>query len=350
MWKITAVLAVVFLGVILFWPGLFQKETKQEFYAPQQEDPPPVEPSREKTKEFSQAGIQDALNVAFSSDLKPLAGQKEGQTNFLLLGTPGLSRPGSELTDTIMIAMVKFPGPQVKLVSIPRDLAVQTSEGHFAKINSIYQRNLQKGEKQAFEATKNKLEKITGLNLHYYIKIDLEVLKTIVKKLGGVNVQITEDIKDTAFPASNYSYQTFEVQRGWRYLDAEEAVKFIRTRHSAAGDLDRTKRQKALAAALILKLENMSLFEKFSSVLHLRDDLRQHISSNLSLAEMKTCYALLGQIELSKVEVAQPDTRGQESSLENSRLDFGNQQASVLIPRAGLGNYEKIHSLFQFKN
>jgi anionic cell wall polymer biosynthesis LytR-Cps2A-Psr (LCP) family protein len=67
-----------------------------------------------------------------------LIGEKDGQINVLLAAIGGKGHEGENLTDTIMVAMIRPQEKKVALLSIPRDLFVRLpGSSSFTKINAI---------------------------------------------------------------------------------------------------------------------------------------------------------------------------------------------------------------------
>lgn len=301
--------------------------------------------SGSKRQEEQSSSPSVLANLAQNS---PIKGEEDGQTNILILGSSGEPHPSPQLTDSILIGILDYDQEKIKAISIPRDLAVKNENGRFQKINSIYKSNLELGEQKALERTKRVCERITGLDLHFGVKINLNTVKTVVNELGGINIEITEDIHDPAYPGPNYSYQEFELEEGWRYLNGEQAVKFIRTRHSPRGDFDRIKRQKALLAALYLKVEELGPLKKFRKLLALRKNLAEDLSTDLSLGELKRLFFHRDKFDLESLKVYQLDTVD-NALLRSTHMDLGEARAYVLLPQAGSKDYSDIHDWFEKK-
>lgn len=291
----------------------------------------------------------DTNILANLAQAQPLKGEKKGQTNILILGSSGAPHPSPKLTDSILIAMLDFDEKKLRAISIPRDLIVKNEQGRFQKINSIYRNNLKKGKTVALKKTKSVCERITGLDIHYSLKINLGSVKTVVNELGGINIEVTEDIYDPAYPGPNYTYEEFKLKKGWRYLNGEQAVKFIRSRHSPRGDFDRIKRQKALLAAIYLKINKMGPIEKFRKVLSLRKRLEEEINTDLGLAQLKRLYFHKDKFDLEDLKVYQLNTRGENSLLRSTHMELRGQRLYVLLPEAGTTDYAEIHNYFKNK-
>ncbi len=87
------------------------------------------------------------------------------------------------------------------------------------------------------------VEANTGLHIDHYAEIGFAGFANIVDAVGGVELDIPQDIKDKDSGA--------DFKKGKQTLDGQQALAFVRNRHGyAAGDLERTKNQQKFLAAL----------------------------------------------------------------------------------------------------
>ncbi|MFG2723113.1 LCP family protein [Streptomyces sp. NPDC048416] len=87
------------------------------------------------------------------------------------------------------------------------------------------------------------VEANTGLHIDHYAEIGFAGFANIVDAVGGVELDIPQDIKDKDSGA--------DFRKGKQTLDGQQALAFVRNRHGyAAGDLERTKNQQKFLAAL----------------------------------------------------------------------------------------------------
>ncbi|WAX79687.1 LCP family protein [Streptomyces sp. KMM 9044] len=188
---------------------------------------------------------------------RPEAG--EG-TNYLIVGSDsraGLTdeqrknlRTGSaegKRTDSMMILHTGSNGPT--LVSLPRDSNVEIptfkgsesgktyqGTGRQVKLNAAY-------AEDGPELLVRTVEFNTGLRIDHYVEIGFAGFANIVDAVGGVEMDIPQDIKDTKSGA--------DLKKGRQTLNGEEALAFVRTRYALPGsDLDRTKNQQKFLSAL----------------------------------------------------------------------------------------------------
>ncbi|MEU9555367.1 LCP family protein [Streptomyces fumanus] len=188
---------------------------------------------------------------------RPEAG--EG-TNYLIVGSDsreGMSdeekkdlHTGSaegKRTDSMMILHTGDNG--ATLVSLPRDSDVEIptfvgsesgkryqGTGRHVKLNAAY-------AEDGPELLVRTVEYNTGLRIDHYVEIGFAGFANIVDAVGGVEMDIPRDIKDTKSGA--------DFKKGKQTLNGEEALAFVRTRYALAGsDLDRTKNQQKFLSAL----------------------------------------------------------------------------------------------------
>ncbi|MBU1102533.1 LCP family protein [Patescibacteria group bacterium] len=257
--------------------------------------------------------------------------------NFLLLGAAGEGYDAPDLTDTILIARL-IPQKKIYLFSLPRDLLIEIpGTQNWTKLNSLYAIG-KKNKGQEFDLIKQKTEDISGLKISYSILIDLATVKELVDAVGGINVMVKKDIIDPAYPGPNHSYQTFEIRAGWRYLDGETALKYIRSRHSALGDFDRIERQQQVLQALKQKVLQMNFWD-IPAFFNLFNAIASKIKTDLSLWEIKDFWEQTKDIpaqDTIKTEINNTDL------VITGQVNFDGEMASVVRPKAGLEDYEQI--------
>ncbi|MGK5630013.1 LCP family protein [Streptomyces sp. URMC 123] len=87
------------------------------------------------------------------------------------------------------------------------------------------------------------IEYNTGLKIDHYAEIGFAGFAKIVDAMGGVELDIPQDIKDEKSGA--------DLKKGRQTLNGEQSLAFVRTRYALQGsDLDRTKNQQKFLAAL----------------------------------------------------------------------------------------------------
>lgn len=273
----------------------------------------------------------------------PFSLENNNPVNILLLGRPGNGYSGGNLTDTIILAHLTPAKEKATLISLPRDLLVKIpNTNKLTKINSLY--NI-----AGIDGLKEKIEEITGLKIDYHVLVDLVVAQEIIELVDGLNVYVPKDIDDPFFPGPNYTYQTFNLSAGWRYLDGPEALRYIRTRYTSPnGDFDRMARQQQVITLLKQKVLELNLLWDFPTYLKMFNSLKNNIETDLGIIELKKFWEIARSIKYNQISQLVIDKK-ETKLLIGGQVLFGEQMASVIYPVAGQGNYDKIKEYIKEK-
>lgn len=131
----------------------------------------------------------------------------------------------SELTDTIMVASYNPNTQKANLLSIPRDTFTgkyKSKATASEKINALY--NINKNPQKTLEA----VNKITGLNIQYYVVVRTQALIKLVDAIGGVEFNVPIDMKYDD-PTQDLH---IDLKAGVQILNGEKAEQLLRWRHS----------------------------------------------------------------------------------------------------------------------
>jgi LCP family protein required for cell wall assembly len=304
----------------------------------------------------SNQSILSTLKSLTKNKEVPLNGSENGRINILLLGTAGKGKPGQNLTDTIMVASVNTKTNQVALLSIPRDFYAevpsnQSADNFKTKINSIYQygTNNLGSEKDGAELVEKTAESILGIDINYYTILNFDGFKKVIDSIGGVNIMNERDIYDARYPGPNYSYETFELKKGFHTLDGSTALKYVRERHDdPEGDFGRAKRQQQVMQAAKNKIFSLSSMLNPFAMNDLLGSLGDNIKTNIEPNEISSFIELAKKLDTNNISNVVIDAWNPDSLLRVSHVFYGENseiRAFVLIPR--IGNYSEIQELAQ---
>lgn len=190
------------------------------------------------------------------------------------------------------------------MLSIPRDLYVEIPAGRTSsrgKINEVYFRSLKNSTpEEAMQALEDKVTEITGEPIDRYLNIDFAGFKKFVDVLGGIEVDVPEDIVDYEYPDNNWGYQTFRIKKGFQQLDGTTALKYVRSRHSTS-DFDRSARQQLVLKAIKDKLFSLDALTSPSKLSSLYSAVTSHIKTNVSFDEMLELALFAKDLDNSKI-------------------------------------------------
>ena len=101
----------------------------------------------------------------------------------------------SRLTDTIIVCKYDPKTQQAAMMSVPRD--TYTGSGTAAEATAYYKINNCYNGGKSPENTVKAINKLTGLNIKYYVWVNTNVLKELVDEIGGVYFYVPKDMHYT---------------------------------------------------------------------------------------------------------------------------------------------------------
>ncbi len=164
----------------------------------------------------------------------------------LILGTDArpaeLAAGDRGRTDTLVAYVADRDAGRNLMISIPRDLWVQTSSTTAGKINTAYRIG---GASVARQAVSGSL----GIPVDRHLVIGLQGVRDVVDALGGIDVDVESAIRDDNFPTDDFGTTVFEISAGRHHMDGETALRLARTRY-ADDDLARVGRQQKVLTGI----------------------------------------------------------------------------------------------------
>jgi LCP family protein required for cell wall assembly len=203
----------------------------------------------------------------------------------------GDSDAGGYNTNTLILVHISADN-QVTAFSIPRDDYVSFNRVpgyHHIKIKEAYgltkfyaeQKLADKGEsdratleQQGREAgraaTLSAVRNLVGVPIDAFAEVNLAGFYDLARALGGVEVCLNHAVQD--------SYSGVDLPAGRQWLDATQALAFVRQRHGLDnGDLDRTHRQQAFLVSVVHQLQDSGTFSDLTKLRNLMDIARKDI-------------------------------------------------------------------------
>ena len=148
-------------------------------------------------------------------------------------------------SDTLMLVRADPQQNTLSLLSFPRDLDVPiycnlTTPTTTDRINSAW-------STCGAQGTLDTVQKLTGIPINYLVTVNFHGFKLIVNKLHGVYVTVDHRYINTQGGPSGYA--TIDLEPGYQKLDGQQALDFVRFRHTDS-DLYRLARQQLFLEAL----------------------------------------------------------------------------------------------------
>jgi LCP family protein required for cell wall assembly len=179
-------------------------------------------------------------------------------------GTEGVS---GQRADTLILAHIDPSTDDVIMVQFPRDLWVPLAGGEKGKINAA----LQSGR----TAVVKTVSELTGLDINNYVQINIAGFRDMVNAIDGVDVCVPEPIPFD--PNTGIEVKPEEV--GMVHFDGNRALRFVRSRHSAAtgSDFARIQNQQKFIAAALDKVLSTGTFFQPGRIRALADVARRNL-------------------------------------------------------------------------
>ena len=238
--------------------------------------------------------------------------------NILLIGADG-GRKGSAsyLTDTMIVVSVDPKTKRIAFISLPRDSsgiplprmwpAYNRYGGRFTgKINTLYttarfQPSLFPGSNQqrGYEALMGALGELYGIDIPYYVAVDLDSFRKTVNTLGGVVVDVQLPVQDRNYPADDgRGNLKLYVPPGMQAMNGQQALAYARSRH-ATSDFDRSARQQRVITSLRDQTNLSSLFVP-GVIDTLLKQVKRHVKTNIPAKMVPRLVSLAQDVDLDR--------------------------------------------------
>lgn len=278
------------------------------------------------------------------------------RTNVLLLGMGGEGHQGKLLTDSILLISYHHPSRQITLISIPRDIWVDSLR---TKINATYYYGEQKKQGEGLTLAKSSVAEITGMPVHYAFALDFEGFTKAVDLVGGIEVDVKNSFDDYKYPIPGMEnaypestrYQHLHFDAGLQTMSGDRALKYVRTRNAQGEegtDFARTRRQQQVLLAFVDKLLSQKTLLKPQKISQLFDLYQKYITTDISQTEYPAFARLVITADTSSISSVPLTVESQENKL--GILEHPTSQAPydgqwVLIPRDN--NWQALHQYIQ---
>jgi LCP family protein required for cell wall assembly len=164
------------------------------------------------------------------------------ETNILVMGldaTDGIHR-----SDTMIVVHIDPANNTATAVSIPRDTIVEIPGRNLDKVNHAFAYG-------GPELARRTAENFLGIQIPYYISIDMKGLENLIDEVGGVNI----DVEKRMYYIDHAQNLFVDLYPGMQKLTGHQALTYLRYRHDG-GDLNRILRQQKFIRALASQLTN----------------------------------------------------------------------------------------------
>ncbi|MCR2765116.1 LCP family protein [Microbacterium sp. zg.B48] len=241
----------------------------------------------------------------------PSVPPSDGYYNILLLGADSGEGRDSMRFDSISVVSVNAETGATTITGIPRDMPrfpfapgpmqdryPNGHEGHADPScgwgsgvnqlrtevevcqdgNALYPDAVANSSEPGIEATKDAAEGILGIEIPYYVFVDMHGFAALIDALGGVDITVAERLPKGGGPA--YAGQPADewaigwIEAGAQHMDGDTAQWYARSRYTT-DDFDRMKRQRQLQEAILAQFTPQTVLTRFQDVATAGQDLIQ---------------------------------------------------------------------------
>lgn len=255
-----------------------------------------------KTKKIlTQVGLNQINLFTFLKSPDKVLENTGGRTNFLIMGVRGEGADSPDLTDTLLVISYSHLDKKFSLISIPRDLWVNSLK---TKINSVYHYGqFQEPNGGGIKLAQSAILETLGLPIHYSAVINFTIFREAINLVGGIDVSVANTFIDNQFPIEGNEnalpvssrYESITFTAGANHMDGATALKFVRSRHAEGEegtDIGRDRRQQLIISALKQKITNPRFFLDRDKLTTLYKMLRDHLDTNIN----ETLYPSLARL------------------------------------------------------
>ncbi len=212
----------------------------------------------------------------------PVYIRNSGVYNFLVLGHDKVALN----TDVIMIVNFDTNNGNINVMQLPRDTYIEKG-GYGRKINSMFAYHVGEARKNgsknvyhdALSGLCETLEDAFKIELDNYALVNLEAFKNIVDIIGGVPIDVPEDMDYD----DEFQNLSIHIKKGYQVLDGETAMGFVRFRSGYVNaDIGRQNAQKLFMTALLSQVQkNFSV----GTITKIVEQALKNITTDINLAD-----------------------------------------------------------------
>jgi LCP family protein required for cell wall assembly len=192
-------------------------------------------------------------------------------------------------SDSMLLLRFNPQTEQLVVLSLPRDTRTYV-RGQLTKLNEA---NYYGGPALAAESVSDLLG---GVAIDRYVRINVQGVEKLIDALGGVNVNVPQDMRYQ--DDSQHLY--INLKAGEQTLDGNKALQFLRFRYDARGDIGRVQRQQMFMRALTEQALNPATITRLPKILSV---IQSNVDTNLSVEELLALVGYGAQINRSNVQM-----------------------------------------------
>lgn len=257
--------------------------------------------------------FQDDIKEVYSTEMITYVNivEKQKDLNNFVVYVSGIDRFGhisaTSRSDVNLLLVVNTQTKQIQMINTPRDyyVVLPNSNGMKDKLThaGLY----------GVDCSMQTLEKLYGVEIDYYVKMNFSGFEAIIDALGGIDVYSEYDF--TVEPIKHYKV-------GMNHLMGLEALAFARERKVfGAGDIQRGKNQMEVVRATINKILSKEILYSYTKVLEsVSDTLQTNMTSEELYELVKMQISDMSSWEINSYTVTGTGSKAVTFSTPNKQL------------------------------
>ncbi|MCA1782623.1 MAG: LCP family protein [Intrasporangiaceae bacterium] len=224
---------------------------------------------------------RSALAAVFADG--PALDSTDGRYNILLLGGDGGDDREGTRPDTIQLVSIDERSGRAVLFAFARDTEYITFDegsvmaglmpegwncGHECLLNGIYtwawdhEDEFPEGtENPGLLATREAVEALSGLDVHYHVIVDLDGFRDVIDALGGLEINVARRTPIGGIGSQISGW----IEPGAQHLDGQHALWYARSRVGST-NYERMARQRCVITAMAQQIDPVSVAARFGSL------------------------------------------------------------------------------------
>lgn len=212
-------------------------------------------------------------------------------------------RVGAARSDTMIVLTIDPQTKTAGMLSVPRDLWVNIPGFGYNRINTAYfdgeSAKLPGGGPALAMKT---VEQVLGIPIQYYAQVEFWSFSKFIDDIGKIYLFVPKKITLDPFGPGN---DHVVLSADWHWLNGARALAYARNRHTADGDVDRSRRQEDVIFAIRDRLLDPTNFPfVVANAAYLYKDIQAGINTNLTPQEVLSLASLGSQIPKASIKRA----------------------------------------------
>lgn len=276
----------------------------------------------------------------------------DSRINILLAGIGGPGHDGPDLTDTLEVISIDPVNNTMAMLSVPRDLYVKQADGEWTKVNAVNALASQiyckvnktvcvKGVDAGGAAMKDMLQKVLGIKIAYFARINFNGFKSLVDQVGGIDITVPTPLSDYLYPCPDPStaYCPLYIKAGLQHMNGDTALKYARSRETSS-DFDRSKRQQLVMEGIMKKSLTLGILTNPVKITNVINILGGNLKTDMQITDMTNLFSVVKNIDSSRTTNNVLDTSANGPLTDKTSPSTG----YIIYPRAGLGDYSGVQA------